>query len=511
MKKESTQLTLYRAFSTGRESIHLIKELGSLIDSIALDSGHQKRVINYLREANEKKREKYSRGKKGKKKGNGGREGYEIVFIIRLILLECLMRKDYREMQALLTDSKALRAFLEIEEVVAEKLPCFQQIGEWVKAIPEEYYEELNNQLVTKEGGEKLGLGLSKWRSDATVVESNIHYPTDSALLRDGLNWMTRWLGRMREEIGIKNRMEVGALLSEIGQKIYLEIVKFKGPGKKKKKARKKGYRKLIKMTEQIKEHFGRHIEKGKSLGLFRGLGLSDLEMVAGYAKYSTMLEEWDRLRPLIEKAIEQARKRVLRGEKIPNEDKLLSLWEDHSSVIVRGKSGKPCEFGHKVTFWESAEGLLVCGDIYKKGNPIESQVLAQELKKLSQKGYVFNALSLDRGYWDEDNLKKIKKENEKLEIYCPKKGKKDKERAEYEKSSEFREMNRFRVGIEGSLSVLVRRHALRRARLKKWEGFKRHVHMCLIGMNLLRLLDYKKKKEFQEEEQCLEIKKRAA
>ena len=63
--------------------------------------------------------------------------------------------------------------------------------------------------------------------------------------------------------------------------------------------------------------------------------------------------------------------------------------------------------------------------------------------------------------------------------------------RVEQEASEAFRQQQRFRVGIEGSLSVLVRRHALRRARLKGWEGFQRHVHLCVIGMNLLRLLDW--------------------
>jgi IS5 family transposase len=82
------------------------------------------------------------------------------------------------------------------------------------------------------------------------------------------------------------------------------------------------------------------------------------------------MLEEWGRLEPLIEKAIGQARQRVLKGNVICNEDKLLSLWEEHTQVIVRGKVGKSAEFGHKVTIWENQAGRLICGGIYPKGNP---------------------------------------------------------------------------------------------------------------------------------------------
>lgn len=390
---------------------------------------------------------------------------------------------------------------------MAKDLPGFQTISGWVRALPEGLLEAVNQHLVIVEGAEKLGMEMTRWRSDATVAESNIHYPTDSALLRDGLRWMHRWIERMREELGILSRMDTDKLTYESGHRIYLEIIKFKGPGRKKEKARKKSYRKLLARTEDIMGHFQRHVDKGMERGLYSGMGFSELEMIASYARYRSMLEEWERLKPLIEKSCEQAKRRVLNGEKIPSQDKLLSLWEEHSRVIVRGKSGKPCEFGHKVTLWESEEGMMVCGGIYYEGNPCESKILEGELERLSRKGYVFNYLSLDRGYYDEEKLEEIRRKYNKIVICCPKKGKKDKERAGYEKTKEFQELQRFRVGIEGSISVLVRRHAFRRAMLKRWEGFGRHVHMCFIGMNLLRLLDYRKAKEFQEQRAQEELK----
>ncbi len=511
MKGLNQQVTLFRAFSSGREGILMLSELEYIIDRIAFNAEWQKRFIKALKDANKKKNENQQKGKKEEQvifeKNGQGRKGHDIVFIIRLILAQCVLRKDYRELAALLIDSKALRRFLEIEQVEAKHLPSFQTISGWIKALPKDLLEAINQHLLIREGSENLEMGLTKWRSDATVVESNIHYPTDSALLRDGLRWMHRWLERMREELGILSRMDAEELTYENAHRIYLEILKFKGPGKKKAKARKKSYRKLLKWTIQIMEHFQRHVDKGMELGLFSGIGFSELEMIVSYAKYSSMLEEWERLKPLIEKACEQARRRVLKGEKIPSQDKLLSLWEEHSRVIVRGKAGKPCEFGHKITLWESEEGMLVCGGIYYEGNPCESQILEGELERLSRKGYVFEHLSLDRGYYDELKLKEIKDKNGKIVICCPKKGKKDKERTEYEKTKEFQEMQRFRVGIEGSISVLVRRHSFRRAMLKRWEGFGRHVHMCFIGMNLLRLLDYKKAKEFQEQQSPEELK----
>ena len=118
-------------------------------------------------------------------------------------------------------------------------------------------------------------------------------------------------------------------------------------------------------------------------------------------------------------------------------------------------------------------------------------------MKPLKAQGLGLESVSLDRGYWDKKKLGEIETSSG-IKIYCPQKGKKKAERAALEASEEFRQQQRFRVGIEGSLSVLVRRHSLRRARLKRWGGFQRHVHLCVIGMNLLRLLDWKHRQQAQ-------------
>ncbi len=477
MKRTNSQYTLYRAFTTGREYFQLLDDLGPIIDAIATDPQWQKRFIKYLF------------GKK--KKSNRGPKGHDIVFIIRLILVQCITRKDYRELAALIRDSEALKHFLEIKGVPDANLPEFQTISGWIKKLPPEFFEEINWHLVKKEGKENLEMDLEDWRADATVVESNIHYPTDSALLNDALRWMFRWIEQMREDLGIKSRMNIEELTFKKAKKIYLLILKIKGFKPKQKKQRKKMYRELIELTEQIMMHFERHVEKGRKGEIFCAI-----ESPLDYAKFVGMLEEWDRLKPLIEQAIDQAKKRVLKGKKIENDDKLLSLWEEHTRVIIRGKSGVPCEFGHKITLWESAEGLILCGDVYKEGNPSESKVIEDEIKELKRHDMPIIDVSVDRGYWNEKKLKEIMID-ENITIYCPKKGKRDVERTEYEHSEKFKEKQRFRAGIEGSISVLVRRHALRRSRLKKWDGFNRHVQMCIIGMNLLRLLDWKKRQEF--------------
>jgi len=454
-----------------------LKEAKEYIDAIALSGQWQKRFAGF-----------WSGGSQGSQRGP---QGHDSVLMIRLVLAQCVLRKDYRELAALLEDSLGLRGFLEIEYVKDKALPKFQTIAAWVKALPAKFLEEVNGELVREQGGQKEGMALKQWRGDATGVESNIHYPTDSSLLRDGLNWLYRWIGRMRGELGVRARMDTEVMSYAKGHRIYLEIVKCGQKGRK--KQRKKAYRRLIQHTQRVIGHFQGHVKKGRQLGAF-----DTLESPVQYARFRMMLEEWERLQPWMERAMKQARCRVLKGEVIPNQDKLLSLWEEHSRVIVRGKAGKPAEFGHKVTFWESREGMLVCGGIYETGNPSESQILRAELEQLKAQGLVLESISLDRGYWDQKTLGEIE-QTTGTRVYCPKKGKKSSQRAELEASEEFRAQQRFRVGIEGSLSVLVRRHALRRARLKGWEGFQRHVHLGIIGMNLLRLLDWKHRRLAEE------------
>jgi hypothetical protein len=218
MKTLNAQGTLWKAFSTGREAIPLLRQMQDRVDAMALDRKWQERFARY-----------WSGGTGVSRRGP---EGHDIVLMIRLVLAQSVLRKDYRELAALLRDSLGLRQFLEIEYVKDQQLPTFQTLAGWMQALPPEFLEEVNVAVVNQ----PAGMELTQWRSDATCVESNIHYPTDSALLRDGLRWMYRWIGRMREELGIRARMNTEELSWEKGHRVYLEIVKVRagkilGPG----------------------------------------------------------------------------------------------------------------------------------------------------------------------------------------------------------------------------------------------------------------------------------------
>lgn len=296
MKPLNAQKTLYMAFSTGREAIPLLAELKADIDVIALDGKWQERFAAYW--------------SGGTGLSSRGPAGHDMVLMIRLVLAQGVLRKDYRELAALLKDSLGLRRYLEIEYVKDEALPRFQTIAGWVKAVPPSFLDEVNLQLVEGRGRQELGMELNQWRSDATCVESDIHYPTDSALLRDGLRWLYRWIGRMREELGVRARMNPEELSWEQGHRVYLEIAKVRGQ-RLSRQQRKRNYRRLIRHTERVIGHFEGHVRKAEATGAFEAL-----ENPVQYARFGMMREEWERLQPLLGQALDQARRRVLKGGK---------------------------------------------------------------------------------------------------------------------------------------------------------------------------------------------------
>ncbi len=484
MKIPTSQLTLFHAFSTGRQYSQMMDEIGREIDKTAFDIGWQRRFAKVLNQGNEANKD--------------GAKGYDLILIIRVILFRCVTGKHYREIAGLMHDSKSLRRFLELEQVREEDIPCYQTIQRWVNAVPVQMYEALNQSIVKKKRGE--GMELKHWRTDATCVESNIHYPTDSSLLNDSLRWLHRWIKRIREA-GVKVRMNETEICFEKGRKIYLEIVRYtRGKGKQNQQRKKKLYRQLIHRTKRVIEHFQRHLNKAIEVGL-----LDDVEHPGEFARWQGMIGEWERLEPLMVQAMEQARRRVLREEKIKSEDKLLSLWEEHTQVILRGKAAHPVEFGHKITLYESEEGMNLVGGIYEKVRQ-EGSVLEEEIEKIT-KIVPIKSLTADRAYWSKEREKELKG----IILCIPCKGKKDSLRKAYESRKGFKKGQRFRVGIEGTLSVLIRRHKLRRSYLKQWGGFQRHVHMCVIGMNLLRSVDWIKRKERIEEERLQKFQRLAA
>lgn len=188
------------------------------------------------------------------------------------------------------------------------------------------------------------------------------------------------------------------------------------------------------------------------------------------------------------EQVIDQARRRVLEGETVPNAEKLFSIFEPHTDLIKRGKVLTPEEFGHKVFLAESQQGLITQYEVLV-GNPHDQDHVAVSLQHHRITfGHAPHCYAADRGFHSADNEKACRR-NRVKQISLPQcGGQKTPQRAAYEKTPEFKQAQRFRAGIEGRISVLFRGRGMKRCRTKGRERFEVFVGAAVLANNLLRI-----------------------
>jgi IS5 family transposase len=185
---------------------------------------------------------------------------------------------------------------------------------------------------------------------------------------------------------------------------------------------------------------------------------------------------------------IDQARRRVLNGEQVPNAEKIYSIFEPHTDLIKRGKVRTPIEFGHKVFLAESAQGLITQYEVLK-GNPSDEVHVAPSLEHhIEAFGRVPELYGSDRGFFSEQNLASCQHGGVKVVCIPQRGGKKTAEREAYEKSADFKHGQRFRAGIEGRISVLFRGRGMKRCLAEGRDRFELWVAAAVLANNLMRI-----------------------
>jgi len=198
------------------------------------------------------------------------------------------------------------------------------------------------------------------------------------------------------------------------------------------------------------------------------------------------------------DRIIDQARRRVLDGEQVPNEEKIFSIFETHTDLIKRGKTLKPVEFGHKVYIAESAKGLITQYRVLD-GNPSDDVHVEPSLLRHQETfGNAPDVYSADRGFFSQTNIVKCKGAGVELVCIPQRGGKKSPAQESYEKSPSFKSGQRFRAGIEGRISVLFRGRGMKRCLAEGRERFELLVGAAVLANNLMviaRLLMEKEKR----------------
>ncbi len=398
-----------------------------------------------------------------------GRLGTPAEVVIRMLILKHLFDWSYDDLEREVRANLVYRMFTRID---AGDVPDAKTILKIARALGPEVIEQLHRQVieVAKRAGVTHG---RRFRIDTTVVETNVHYPTDSTLLQDGMRVLTRTMQRASTALGdprgrIRNR------LRSVTRRVL--IIGYEARSPKTRDALVKSYRKLMTTTRAVLRD---------TVTMVRRLGQ---RVRTASAQVQPILQRaQDRLqemRPLVQRVVNQTRARVLGGDThVP--DKVLSVFEPHTETIRKGKIAKPNEFGKLVTIQESEHQIITGFDVHTT-RPADVTLWTAALDRHQTIfGRAPDLAAGDRGFASAGN-EQAAVDRGVRRVILPRRGPKSSARRAYERQRWFRRGQRWRVGCEGRISVLKRRHGLDRCRYHGEDGMHRWVGLGVIANNLV-------------------------
>ena len=407
--------------------------------------------------------------------GRPGKFTSETVF--RMVLVKLVENLSFRDVVIRIDDSSRLRAFTRLGN---DPMMDFSTLCLLTNAIRPETWATINDLLAQAAVAEKRITG-ERLRLDLTAVEANIHFPTDSHLLFDVHRVVAR-LARNVKEL-VPSLVPTKRLHDKAAKKLHTKIARVRGHEEKegKQKELKRLYGRLIQLVEGLLEWTPSLCEKVRR----EGARHASSPMVA--AALNALVGEIEGFHALGLRAVDLARRRVLLGEQIPNDEKLFSIFEPHTELLIRGKAGKQIEFGHMISIHQVDGSFISEYRVHGRKPADYTTVDAALVRHEKLFGAPPKTLAGDKGYWESpEKTKELSKT-----VACVSIGKKgsrtDQERAR-EHTVAFRLGQKFRAGVEGSISYLKLSLGLWRCMNKGWQHFAATVGATVLAHNLIVL-----------------------
>jgi len=408
---------------------------------------------------------------RGLKNPGTGRNGLAPQQVLRSLILMRIKNWNYRELRERIADGYTLRQFTDF---YCQPVPKHGAFNRAFNRLTPQTLQAVNELVVQA----AVDVGLEdgqKLRVDSTVVQTDVHHPTDNTLLWDVVRVVTRLIGRLAE--AVQQRIRGFRKRTRAARRRMQEIQRLTPKQRYERQTEK--YRELIGVTEEVVDSAQRVVaqtRKARGKNLVADLAIGELR------------KEIDHYCELGERVIDQARRRVLQGEQVPNTEKIYSIFESHTDLIKRGKVQTPLEFGHKVFLAESAQGLITQYQVLE-GNPCDEQQVEPSLQHHKETfGHAPELYGSDRGFFSEKNVKSCKRNGVKVVCIPQRGGKKTRVREAYEKSPAFKKGQRFRAGIEGRISVLFRGRGMKRCPAEGRQRFELWVGAAVLANNLMRI-----------------------
>jgi IS5 family transposase len=396
-----------------------------------------------------------------------GAKGMSAEQVVRAAIIKQMNEFSYEELAFHLVDSSCYRWFCRIG--IVDKGFKSSALCSNIKSLSPQTWESINGLVIDYAEEHDIEKGRQA-RIDCTVVDSNIHDPKDSVLLWDCVRVLTRILNQAEEQfehlkIPFSNH-------SKVAKRRMLGI-----ENAKTKKQRDKLYKDLLKFT-------------AKTVGYaYRAIKILDQSAVADIAQMA-FSEQLKHYCSLAERVIEQTHRRVELDEKVPASEKIVSIFEPHTDIIVKDR--RETLFGHKICLTGGASNLILdC--VIVDGNPADSTLTDQMLERQKEiYGRYPLKVALDGGFASKDNLEKAKAK--KIKDVCFSKGRglevEDMCRSQWV----YKRLRNFRAGIESGISWIKRCFGLSRCTWKGHQSFKSYVWSSIVSANLLTLARHRLK-----------------
>jgi IS5 family transposase len=403
-----------------------------------------------------------------------GRYGTPAEVVLRLLILKHIRNWSYGVLER---EVRANLVYRDFTRVGGAKMPDAKTMGRWGVALGPAAVKQIHDRIVQLAQVEHVVHGR-RMRVDTTVVETNIHYPTDSGLLGDGVRVLTRTMKKITQLVGT-----VGAKLRDRSRSVKHRLLEIgrtvRGKAVPNRERLERAYGRLLEAT-------GRVVGQAKRFSREIGAGVKRCTEIVKQAILEGLRQALDEMIPRVRQVMHQTKARIFGGDK-HSAGKLVSLFEPSTEVIRKGKTGKPTEFGKLVKLQEAENQIVIDYEVYaRRPNDVDLLIPAIEAHR-AKLGRMPRLVAGDAAFYSAKNEVTATAMGVKR-VCVPNRSTKSAERKREQKKRWFREGQRWRTGAEGRISVAKRRHGLNRSRYRGDDGMSRWVGLGVIADNLINI-----------------------
>lgn len=397
-----------------------------------------------------------------------GRPGFDDWQIAVLAVVRLGCNYNYDKLQDQAENHRALRTLLGVGDWDDSTSFSHRRIRDTLCALDPATIAKINHVIVSH-GQELHGDAAGRVRADSFVAETDIHYPTESSLISDGIRKIIPLCGDLATAIGQSGWRQRKHLLKKVKQLVrtIAQIAASKSP--KVKADLSPAYRSLLERVTLI-------LDRAKVLQ-------QQAEVEAGSIEALTLATELKHWIELTEQVCNTAYRRVILGETVPNNEKLFSMFETHTQLYRRGKAGKPNQFGRLVLVFEDGAGFISHYHLMDR-EACDSDVVVEQTREAQKKhNGAIETASFDRGFHTPENEEQL---SEIISQPClpPRHPRQYAERIE-QGSVEFHRLRHRHPGIESAIGALQSGNGLKRCRDHGEVGFERYLGLAILGRNI--------------------------